>query len=221
MNKKNIAVIAIIAVILIAGGLLINRYYFLDNNRVIDKLLTINGTVELTDAQLSVIEESRKILNEDPNNYQALLDVAVLKQAAGDIDGAIAMYENLMELRPKDIMIYNNLGTIYYNRGEYEKSEEMYLYILDNITYKWINSYNELLNIYQYHLTDKKDKFEKYIIDGVEKYEEMKPVLASKAAVYFDDVMNDKVNAIKYYELTVELNSNNITAKNRLAELKK
>lgn len=221
MNKKQIELI-ILAMLIIATLLIwqtvlkqgVEKKCQYDEN-----LITINTDLEMNKIQEQSYKEIKEKLCEDVGDYSELFHLARLKQDLLDFDGALELYEKLRIIKPKDISILNNMGTIYYNSGNYEKSKEMYLAILD-ITPKWAPSYNELASIYRYHLKDQAAEFEPILLNGLENYPEMKIDLTAKLAVYYDEVMSNKAKAIEYYEKLLKLDPTNTVVKERLGELK-
>ena len=185
----------------------------------IENLLKINSTLQMNETQQKLYQDVIEGLRKDPGHYKTLFYLARLKQDLLDYEGAIELYERLTKERPGDILIWNNLGAIYYNQEKYEKAEEMQLKIL-SISAKWYNAYEELFTIYQFHLKDKRQDLEKILLRGLEEYPEMKASLLAKLAVYYDELMNNKEKAIEYYEKALKENYNETMAK-RLKELKK
>ena len=223
-NKKNIAIITFTTLILC--GLFLwqtmnknNQTQDPRNNFVLEELFKINTTLEMNDMQKTIYNEAKIKLQENPEDYESLLNLARLKQDLLDYDGAIEMYDNLRKEKPEDILLLNNLGTIYYNQKEYERSEEMYLAILE-ITPKWTNSYRELTNIYRYHLKDKKTEIEPLLLSGMEKYPEMEADFVGLLAVYYDEIVPNREKAIEYYEKLIALYPGNDNFEERLKELR-
>ncbi|MCK4891270.1 MAG: tetratricopeptide repeat protein [Candidatus Pacebacteria bacterium] len=223
-NKKSIAIIVLI-ILIICGFFLWQTVNNNDqtqspkNNIALEELFKINTTLEMNDMQKTIYNEAKIKLQENPEDYESLLNLARLKQDLLDHDGAIAMYQDLREKKPEDILPLNNLGTIYYNQKKYEEAEEMYLAILE-ITPKWTNSYRELTNIYRYHLKDKKEEIESLLLNGMEKYPEMKNDFIGLLTVYYDEVVPNKEKAIEYYEKLIALYPGNDNFEERLEELK-
>jgi tetratricopeptide (TPR) repeat protein len=218
MNKK--LAIVLLVVLIIAIGWYVWDKKINSSEAKIEKLMQINGSGTLSEIQKKTLIEVKEKLLLYNDNYSALLDLALIKQAVGDLDGALALYEKMRELRKNDLLPLNNSASIYFDRKEYEKAEAAHLRILNDITPKWMNSYNELYSIYQFHLKDKRGSFESVLLNGIEQYEEEKAALTMKTAIYYDELMNNVAKAIEYYEKAVKLSPNNQEAKKRLKELK-
>lgn len=222
MRKKAvIAVIIAVIILALAGGLAVYQFGIGKNKLAVSLLLKNISVAGLNESQKQSFDEVKETLLKNPDDYSGLLELALLKQGLNDNEGAIALYERLREIKPDDVLPLNNLGAIYYNLGDYEKAEQMYLKILSDITPKWLNSYNELFAIYQFQLKDKRATYEAIIERGIESYPEMKQNLISKAAVYYDEVMNNKEKALEYYKKLAELAPDDPAVKARLSELKK
>lgn len=220
MSKKSIVILLIVTIIFLGAGWYVWDKKINSSDARIEKLMEINGSGKLSEIQQkSLIEIKEKLLLYN-DNYSALLDLALIKQAVGDLAGALALYEKMSSLRGNDLIPLNNSASIYFDRKEYEKAEAAHLKILTDITPKWFNSYNELYSIYQFHLKDKRGSFESVLLNGIEKYEEEKSALTNKTAVYYDELMSNVPKAIEYYEKTLKLSPNNQAVKKRLKELK-
>ncbi|MEK7159289.1 MAG: hypothetical protein AAB766_02190 [Patescibacteria group bacterium] len=221
MNKKTIAILLIIVVVLAGTGWYVWDKKINSSEAKVEKLMQINGSGKLSEIQQKSLVEIKEKLLLSNDDYSALLNLALIKQAVGDLDGALALYEKMRALRKNDLLPLNNSASIYFDRGEYVLAEAAHLRILNDITPKWYNSYNELFSIYQFHLKDKRGSFESVLLNGIEKYDEEKLALTNKTAVYYDELMGNVPKAIEYYEKTLKLSPNDQVVKKRLKELKK
>lgn len=220
MNKKLAVIVLVFLIVAFGAGWYIWDIKINSSSAKIEKLIKINGSVALSEIQQKLLIEIKEKLLLYNENYDALLELALIKQAVNDLDGALDLYKKMNSLRPKDLVPLNNSASIYFDRKEYEKAEATHLQILNDITPKWMNSYNELYSIYQFHLKDKRGSFESVLLNGIEKYEEEKLSLTQKTAVYYDELMGNIPKAIEYYEKTLKLSPNNQIIKKRLKELK-
>ena len=221
-SRKKIAIIiavVVIAIFIVAGGLIFYKYQIKSNAFVVNQLMQISSAATMNDSQQKNYNDVKNRLLTNPADYKALFDLAGLKQGLGDEAGAIELYEKLHQEKPEDILPLNNLGSIYFNQKKYQQAEQMYLTILA-ITPKWLNSYNELYSLYQFFLKDKKNDYEKIILNGIEKYPEQRQNMLSKAAVYYDEIMNNKAKAIEYYEKLLKLIPGDTQIKDRIKQLK-
>jgi tetratricopeptide (TPR) repeat protein len=58
------------------------------------------------------------ILHKDPNNYQATFGRAEVLAAMGQSNDALADYQHCLAMRPKDPLVFNNIGLLDAQRGE-------------------------------------------------------------------------------------------------------
>ncbi len=216
MKKKEIIIIGVV-IFLLLGGLVGLKFYkkYEDKKNV----LTINTALSMTVEQQQLYDEARLKLEEDPDDYSALFQLANLKQAMLDRVGAISLYEKLLTIKPDDILVLHNLGNIYYDLGRYEEAEKIELEILEK-TPKWTAAYQELMMIYQFHLTDRRGKLESLLLKGLNLVPEAEVDFVSLLAKYYDELMPDKEKALEYYSRLVKLQTQNQDAQKRVFELK-
>jgi len=217
-NKVVLIVVAVLVVVLI--GVLVWFNYDKSFEGFDPEILVINSERVMSESDLVEYAEVKSLLNENPNDYGALLNLAILKQRMVDYDGAIAIYEDLRERKEDDIIPLQNLGSIYYDTKQYEKAEEMQLTILNEITYKWINSYRELMSIYRYHLKDRRESVKPLLEFAYENYPEAEDELSSMLAQYYDLFALDNAEALKYYEIFLGFHPEDAAVQKRVKELK-
>jgi len=63
-----------------------------------------------------------RVLSLDPTNYVAYLNRGVVRQAAGDLAGALTDYDAALSFNPGDEIAYNNRGIVHVARGELEQA---------------------------------------------------------------------------------------------------
>jgi len=68
----------------------------------------------------------RRFGGADPQGLQDRFLAAVQAEEAGDKQGAIALYEEILELDPKYAAAYINLGTIHFHLRRYDLAEQLY-----------------------------------------------------------------------------------------------
>jgi len=215
MKKYQIFLI-VLTIIVVVAGLVLLKYH--QAGRSDDALLNINSDIQMNETQSQLYEEIKKNFASDPDAY--LFRLGRLKQDLGDYAGAIEIYEKIHENKPEDLLPLINTGSIYFDTGRYEEAEKIQLEIV-SINYKWLNAYQELLMIYQYHLKDKKATLESLMLEAQKNSPELEKEFNVLFAKYYDDLMNDNAKAIEYYGKILEANPDDSGAKQRLAELKK
>jgi len=215
-------IIAIIVLVLIIGA---GVFIYYQNTKLTPEqkeLFSLPEGVELTQEQKMEYDAARTALEENPNDALALIIIAQIKYQVQDLDGAIKAYSGALEIQPTNTSILNNLGDIYRQKRDYEKSAGMYRKIIETNP-KWINAYRELVDIYYYYISDKYPEMEELLLTGIEKNKEFggeAPVdFYSMLAVFYDRTEN-VAKAIEYFEKVLELTPENDSAKIRLEELK-
>ncbi|MBI5621694.1 tetratricopeptide repeat protein [Candidatus Falkowbacteria bacterium] len=171
----------------------------------------------LSEQEKTTYQEAADKLSKNNNDADSLLSLARLRDYGGDPEGALRLYEKVLEQRPQDIVILNNMAVIYYSIGEYEQAEGKYQQILA-VTPKWTNAYRELVNLYRYKLTDKYSTVPELLQKGFDATPEAKEDFYALFAVYYEDV-DDLQQAIEYYNKVLEVNPNNTGAASALDSL--
>ena len=216
MRKKEIIII-IIVLLLIVGGIAGAKFY--KNYAEKNSILKINTTFKMTAEQEKDFNDLKAALEKDKNDYQSTFELARLKQDLKDYSGALKLYEKLLKIKPNDILIMQNKGSIYYDLARYEDAEQMQLDILRK-TPKWMGAYQELMMIYEFHLKDRKSTLEALLLRGLELVPESEVDFVSMLAKYYDELLGDKEKALEYYKRLTKLQGTNQQAQQRLIELK-
>jgi tetratricopeptide (TPR) repeat protein len=218
MFKKRYLIIGFVVVVVIIVGLVLAKPYWKSGFGA--DVLKINTTLTLNETQEKTLSNIKESLAKDPSDYLALLDLAKLKQSLLDNAGAEKMYLKLSKINAADILPLNNLASLYVDTKRYDEAEKTYLAIF-NINYKWLNAYQGLYDLYQFQLPERRAKLEPILLKGIEEFPEMKSALLNMTAVYYDELMNDKIKAIEYYKKTIERDPTKKDAKDRLTQLLK
>jgi tetratricopeptide (TPR) repeat protein len=219
MSKKLLILIIVFGIVMI-GGLTAFKLLSKPENADLEKLLKINTTLALNASQQATFDEAKGKLELDITDYSALLNLAKLKQELLDYDAAEALYKGLNVRKSDDLLVLNNLASLYYDIKKYPEAEKANYDILA-VSPKWLNAYTNLYEIYQFHMKDNRAKLEPVLLRGIEEYPEMKNDLIMMTATYYDELMANKAKAIEYYEMVLKVDPSNATAKARIAELKK
>ena len=220
-DYKKVIIAVIVLVLIVGAGFFIN---YLKNRpgEEMQELFSLPEEAVLTEEQQMKYNSAKIALEENINNPQALIALAQVKYDLRDLDGSINVYLKALDIQPNNTLILNNLGDIYTQKKEYQKSAEMYLRIIDH-TPKWISAYRNLVTIYKYHLKDRYSDVEQILLTGIEiikDFEGEAPVdFYSMLAVFYDET-GEIDKAIENYEKVIELTPENTSAKMRLEELK-
>ena len=202
------------------GGLTAFKLLSKPENADLENLLKINTTLTMDAAQQESFNDVKSKLELDITDYSALLNLAKLKQELLDYDAAETLYKGLNVRNSKDILVLNNLASLYYDIKKNPEAEKANMDILA-VSPKWINAYTNLYEIYQFYLKNDRAKLEPVLLRGIEEYPEMKKDLIMMTATYYDELMGNNEKAIEYYGKVLETDPTNAGAKARIAELKK
>lgn len=165
---------------------------------------------QLKDAQAAVVK-----FNFD--NLQAVNDVARLKKALGDFEGAITAWEYANLSSPKNSLSFSNLAALYhYDLKEYDKAETNYLISISNDPDD-INTIRNLFEMYYYAIKDL-TRAEALLLESIENNPEAVDLYALAGSFYAEIGRNDK--ALEYYEKALGLNPNNQAIKKEIERLK-
>lgn len=151
------------------------------------------------------------------DSLQAVNDVARLKKALGDLDGAITAWEYANLTSPKNSLSFSNLAALYhYDLKEYDKAETNYLISIAN-DLDDINTIRNLFEMYYYAVKDT-TRAEALLLESLENNPEAADLFALAGSFYAETGRNEK--ALEYYEKALELNPNNQAIRNEIARLK-
>ena len=70
--------------------------------------------------------EFSRILKKEPDNYDALDGMGLVKAAEQKYDEAIALHQKSIELNPNDMMVYYHLGTVLEKKNRLQEAADAY-----------------------------------------------------------------------------------------------
>ncbi|KUK66599.1 MAG: hypothetical protein XD85_0109 [Parcubacteria bacterium 34_609] len=155
--KQKIKYISIFSIILVV--ILLFFLFANDKEEVIENNNGNNGEYQIIDGNYE--SEENEALRE-----QAL--IAVGKANKGDKEGALADYLRLLEEYPNDLLLLNNTAVLYSDMGQWNKSEEYYLRLLEAYP-GFVQGYRMLAYLYQYRFDNGEEKALALIEDGLSK----------------------------------------------------
>ncbi len=94
------------------------------------------------------VECYRVILDDDPENAEALHLLGVCALQYGKFDQAIELIERALSFRPEAAAYYNNLAAAYHHKKNFSKSEEYYLKTIE-LQPNYVDAHNNLGNLYR------------------------------------------------------------------------
>ena len=175
-----------------------------------------SSTAELFKARFN---ETKEILQKEPDNFDKWLYLGVLKKGVGDYEGSRDVFIYAGLIRPGNSTSFGNLADLYtYFLNEPQKAEASIKQAIANDPNEY-SFYLSLADIYRYKFPDGNALYEKTMLDALQKFPE-DPLFIGPLASYYRQT-NQTQKAIEYYEKLVKLAPNNQTAKEDLVELKK
>lgn len=109
---KNLLVIGLLSLGLLCSGCSGGKWY----------QPTDNVTKEWTETQKTQLEKNLDILQEEPQNIDALLEVAFRYQMLGKLKKAVVYYKRMLDYDRNHIVALNNLADIYERVEEYDEA---------------------------------------------------------------------------------------------------
>ncbi len=152
-----------------------------------------------------------KILNIDPNHFDAIFLLANLSAINRDFDQAKELLHKAVTIQPKNINAYNNLGTAYKELGKYDEALNFYKKVLELEPNHTNAHYN--LGLVFYRLKDLK-KAKSYFQKACEIQKNYALAFFSLANVHVD--FKEFENAISCYQKAIEINPQLFGAHNNL-----
>ncbi len=127
--------------------------YLFDSENVEDKLSALDILLLFNEFSSS-FEICNQIIKQEPNNLQANLKLATFYSSlsldnSGYINNAIYYYQKTLSLGYKKPSIYNALGYLYFNKGEYKKAKNYWYKALfrdpfNKTAKNYLEQYNQL-----------------------------------------------------------------------------
>lgn len=142
------------------------------------------------------------LLNKNPQNIEAWLDLGIVYKQLADYEGAKESWEYVNLISPKNIVSFNNLGDLYhYYLKDYPKAEKNFLQAIKNNS-KYILSYLNLHELYKFSYQTDTSKAVDILKQGISANLGNIDLLVTLATYYKDK--DDSKNARVYYEQALE-----------------
>ncbi len=227
MFKKTIIIFSVIVLaILVAAAFWAYQQGYIFKKEIVltpAKLLSsfivsnINLTVEQTQLFQQRFNETKEILQKEPDNFDKWLYLGVLKKGIGDYEGARDIFIYAGQLRPQSSTPFANLADLYtYFLNDPLKAEENIKKAMANDPNDY-NLYLSLADIYHYKFPERPGAYEQTMLDAIVKFPD-NPNLIAPLAGYFRDT-NQTKKAIQWYKELLRFLPDNEEAKKDLGEL--
>jgi len=174
----------------------------------------VTGGDTQTNTDDTVINESRELLDTDPNNLDALINIGNGFYANGQYDSAIVYYDRVLKIDPKNSSGLYNKGLAFYSKKDYKNSME---YLRQCISLYPDNT-DAIMVMGDNHYSQ--EQFTQAMIWYKQAYDKgarTSGLLNIMAYIY--DQQNQKSEAIRFYKETLQQDSSLVDIYNRLAEL--
>lgn len=146
------------------------------------------------------IEFYQEVLKEDPENYQAIRELAQVYSWNKEYDKSIQCYDKLLSKNPKDYDALLGKAQVLSWKGEYNKAENLYTEVIEAVP-DYLDAYLGLINVYLW--TSKYNKALGLLKKLESKNPENKNVIKKIFDAYY--AKGDFKSARAYYQKLVRL----------------
>ncbi|OHA00778.1 MAG: hypothetical protein A3H71_01920 [Candidatus Sungbacteria bacterium RIFCSPLOWO2_02_FULL_48_13b] len=157
-----------------------------------------------TEAQKASIQKSildaAGSIDANPDLLAPWLQLGLYKKVIGDFEGARDAWEYASQIRPQNVVSFNNLGELYGSRyylPDFLKSELNFQQAIKNDP-TYIQAYISLSELYRYSYTEKSSLAEKTLFDGLKSNPDHTDLISYIARFYAETGKIDQ--AIEYYQ---------------------
>lgn len=216
MKKIYLGVTTIVAVAIIAGGVIFYNKYQEKKER--DAFEVLLNKYPQSQQVREAINKAEKELNDSDkeNDFLAYAVIGSQRNIVGDYSGAEKYYLKALSIRPTDNLVLWNLANVYIAQKKYQDAQVTLNKLIELDPYT-IRYYIALADMYQYQIIDE-TKMVEAISRGLSNNVDHNDLLAYFAVYYKDK--GDKIKAIEYYEKLVKAHPENEAAKSDLEQLK-
>ncbi|MFH2136416.1 MAG: tetratricopeptide repeat protein [Patescibacteria group bacterium] len=220
MTKNTKIIILIVAVILILGGGILAWKIWSQQERMgsFGDYITSLFAGEKEELPES-IRDAYETLKNDPSNLDAYMALALWKRDQGELEEAIKLYEQALEVKPDDTLLLMNSAELYTRNEQYAEAAGAYVKVME-VNPRWLASYRSLADLYRYQMPERQIEIPSILKRGLEANFDNELYFVGPLAVYYKD-FGPEDEAIRWYERLLELDPTNTAAKSELEELKK
>lgn len=229
MNKKTLIIAgAIIILVCLVGAFFAYQQGYIFKKEVVLTPAELLSSFEIKNPNLTPevvqlfeqrFEETKDILQKNPDDFISWLYLGVLKKGAGDYEGSRDVFIYAGQIRPQSSTPFANLADLYaYFLNDPQKAESAIKQAITNNPNDY-NLYLSLADIYRYKFSDGEAKYEQTMREAIVKFPD-NPNLIAPLAGFFRDT-NQVQKAIEQYKELLRLVPDNAEAKKDLVEMEK
>ncbi|MDO8463535.1 MAG: hypothetical protein Q7S96_04700 [bacterium] len=181
------------------------------------------GDVTLTDVERSALDADIAAAyveladDDDKNDFNAYVKIALAKEDLGDREGAAAIYRDMNERYAGNYLSFQNLGILYQEDKKCELASEQFLRAIANAP-RIAHHYRNIVNLYTYDCPEYVHDIPVVLQDGLAIMPNSVDIL-SLMAVYHRDFGTIE-DAIHWYEFLLVYDQENRTAIDEVRELR-
>lgn len=154
-----------------------------------------------------------------PDDPDVWIQLGGIKKMFGDYQGAIAAWNYVAMVRPKDATGYNNLGDLYWHYlRDFVKAEASYKKAIENFPEN-LGLYKDLSDLYRFDYKEKAHLADDTLLKALKVSPKSITALAWLGGYYRDT--GDKQKAREYFQRALDLDPGNTPIQTELKELGK
>lgn len=164
------------------------------------------------------IKELNDLIKQNYDYPEAWQDLGAYRRLIGDYEGAIAAWNFVGLIRPKNYVSYNNLGDLYaFYLKDYDKGEQNFLKSISNEPAN-INAYVQLATLYEDAYQSREKDAENILLLGINANPSVAGLKVLLGQYY--ERQGRKGDALKYFEEALQLDPNNKSLAQDISRLK-
>ncbi len=167
--------------------------------------------------QENAFKDALARIEKRPDDPDVWIQLGGIKKMFGDYGGAIAAWNYVGLIRPKDATAYNNLGDLYWHYlRDFPNAEASYKKAIENFSEN-LGFYKDLSDLYRFDYKEKAHLADDVLLDALKVSPKSVSVLAWLGGYYRDT--GDKQKAREYFRRALNLDPSNTAIQAELKEL--
>ncbi len=141
LSRRERALVSLLLLSLIVSPLISRAYYLLRSPRDFETQSHLLSLVQLSPWE-SGLEKRLASQASQSGDFASNFSLGLLRKRRGDFSGAKKAYEAALLVSPRNSLVHNNLGNVYFATGDYAKATELYEKAINEDPKKTIPHYN-------------------------------------------------------------------------------